>query len=83
MFGLLFVALGTMLPSTEIPEVIELEELVKEQERMLDAFKYGLAAVCVVLVLLTLVLATSIYTITKRENEVHQELEDLKNNGKI
>ncbi|XP_072043423.1 uncharacterized protein [Amphiura filiformis] len=72
---------GIVTPApTELPELIELRQLVKEQDSQLEAFKFSMAAICVVLVLLTCVLALSIYTITKRETLTCKELEGLKHN---
>ncbi|XP_072043217.1 ovochymase-2-like [Amphiura filiformis] len=69
---------GVVTPTpSELPELIELRQLVKDQDNQLDAFKFSMAAVCVVLVLITCVLAISIYTVTARENKTIKKLEAL------
>ncbi len=57
------------------------EEYVKGLLSDLDAFKYGLAAICVVCFLLSAVLAFSLYTVTSREAKIYKKLQDLEKNG--
>ena len=50
----------------------------------LDSFKYSLSAICVILVLLTAVLALALYHVTQRESAIYQKLQDIEKqtNGK-
>ena len=43
----------------------------------LDSFKYSLAAVCVVLVLVTAVLAFALYHVTQRESALYRKLHEI------
>ena len=63
-----------MVSTTPNPEEERLNRRIDELNQTLDSYKYSMAAVCVILFLLTSVLGLSIYTITTRENELKKEV---------
>lgn len=50
------------------------EECIKNLEDQLDSFRYGMAALGVILTLLTAVLLLSLYTVTSREAKAYKRL---------